>query len=197
MYIIARTGPTNRTNLVMATASDTLFCTVPDAAGEKITLAYQLFAPTSRNLAVPMLILVQGWMGVRQDWGAFAADLCSRLGCPVLVFDNRGMGQSTVPQQPMTLTQCARDVYHLAAHVQPHGPGCPLPRPFLLCGISMGGMIALHVADQFPSSVVAIVLGCTSGGKSHFAPHPTAPDLISLVSSEPPTAKTPDAVKAR
>jgi 3-oxoadipate enol-lactonase len=71
-----------------------------------------------------------------------------------IVFDNRGMGRSSVPGGPYGIKMMARDAVAVlraagaeAAHV---------------IGASMGGMIAQELALQFPKAVRSLVLGCTS-----------------------------------
>ena len=76
-----------------------------------------------------------------------------------IVFDNRGVGQSDVPEGPYSIAQMADD----AATVL-DAAGIQRARVF---GISMGGMIAQEFALRYPARVERLVLGCTSfGGKT-------------------------------
>jgi pimeloyl-ACP methyl ester carboxylesterase len=75
----------------------------------------------------------------------------------VVIFDNRGVGQSAKPSTPYTMPGFAADVIGLMdalavdkAHVM---------------GVSMGGMIAQHVALEYPERVLGLVLGCTAPGE--------------------------------
>ena len=100
-----------------------------------------------------------GWparrSGVKEDWHALATRLAEMR--PVLVFDNRGMGESDVPNGAYTMDQLASDTLQLASHVG--------FKAFYLMGISMGGMISQHVAVIAPKGVVRrVILGCTSHG---------------------------------
>jgi pimeloyl-ACP methyl ester carboxylesterase len=131
-----------------------------------------------------------------------AADLCARLQCAVLVYDHRGMGQSadhwpapTASTPPaMTLSRLAQDAYALAATVFPEditstAAGGTGPRRLHVLGISMGGMVAQLLAISHPNMVTSLILGCTSGGRSHFVPHPPEAeeqDFISVLASQPP-----------
>jgi pimeloyl-ACP methyl ester carboxylesterase len=74
----------------------------------------------------------------------------------VILFDNRGVGRSTVPNGPYTIRQMARDAIAVmdAAGVS----------AAQVVGASMGGMIAQELALQYPARVRSLVLGCTSHG---------------------------------
>ena len=75
------------------------------------------------------------------------------------MFDNRGVGQSDVPEGPYSIAEMADD----AAAVM-DAAGIRSARVF---GISMGGMIAQEFALRHANRVVRLVLGCTSfGGKT-------------------------------
>ena len=92
---------------------------------------------------------------MKEDWHGLAERLAATR--PVLIFDNRGMGESDIPEGPYTMEQFARDTLGLAAHVG--------FTTFNLMGISMGGMISQHVAIAAPPGVVRrLILGCTHHG---------------------------------
>ncbi len=117
----------------------------------------------------------------------------------MLVYDHRGMGQSaehwpaptaseSTPAPAMTLSRLAQDAYLLAATVFP-GSTSMTPRRLHVLGISMGGMVAQLLALSHPGVVTSLTLGCTSGGRSHFVPHPPEAeeqDFISVLASQPP-----------
>jgi 3-oxoadipate enol-lactonase len=95
-----------------------------------------------------------GWGGDHTAWAfqvpAFAAEF------DVIALDNRGVGQSDVPDRSFTVVDMADDVLGLmdglgigAAHV---------------CGASMGGMIAQELALRHPERVLTLQLHCTSPG---------------------------------
>jgi 3-oxoadipate enol-lactonase len=72
----------------------------------------------------------------------------------IILFDNRGMGRSSVPRGLYSIPRMARDAYIVlgaagesAAHV---------------VGASMGGMIAQELALRHPEAVRSLLLGCTS-----------------------------------
>jgi pimeloyl-ACP methyl ester carboxylesterase len=73
-----------------------------------------------------------------------------------ILFDNRGVGKSDVPQGAYAIAQMAAD----AAAVL-DAAGIAKARVF---GISMGGMIAQEFALNYPERVNRLVLGCTACG---------------------------------
>lgn len=74
----------------------------------------------------------------------------------VIAVDLRGHGQSSRINGPVTLDQLAADVAFLLAQVA--------TRPAHVIGVSMGGMVAQHLALRDPESVASLVLCATAGG---------------------------------
>lgn len=74
----------------------------------------------------------------------------------VVVLDNRGVGRSDVPSAPIATEDMADDVALVLR-------ACGVERADVL-GISLGGMIAQHVALRHPHRVRRLVLACTSPG---------------------------------
>ncbi|MFT6557597.1 alpha/beta fold hydrolase [Sneathiella sp.] len=82
----------------------------------------------------------------------------------ILSFDNRGMGQSSSPQQAPDMHAYADDVARLMDHLgweKAH-----------IVGISFGGMIAQHFAVLHPEKVTRLVLCCTSSGGAGGSSYP-------------------------
>lgn len=100
----------------------------------------------------------------------------------VIIFDNRGVGNSSKPQTPYTIELMAEDAKAVldatgveSAHVY---------------GISMGGMIAQRLALKYPEKVRSLVLGCTtSGGENHVQP---GADVSMLMLSRASSTATPE-----
>lgn len=83
----------------------------------------------------------------------------------VITPDNRGTGQSDAPLPPYTMGQLAAD---LAAVLDDAATG-----PALVVGISLGGMIAQHLALRYPHRVAGLVLAATTCGPP--VSHPLGP----------------------
>ncbi|ORY43589.1 Alpha/Beta hydrolase protein [Leucosporidium creatinivorum] len=132
--------------------------TRPDGVG---TFAYKVLGGEQK--ATP-LVLVHGLSAVGLvDWLPLAEELAHSR--PVLIFDHRGIGASTIPKQrekePYTSLDLADDVVELVKHVG--------WKEMDLLGFSMGGMIAQQVlvAPRLPFKIRHAVLAATSAKPAH------------------------------
>lgn len=83
----------------------------------------------------------------------------------VVVFDNRGIGRSDIPDAPFTISKMAEDTVFLMDVLG-------IPKAHIL-GISMGGMIAQEIALKYGQRVNGLILACTHcGGKQAIQPDP-------------------------
>jgi pimeloyl-ACP methyl ester carboxylesterase len=99
------------------------------------------------------LVLISGYASSSAVW-TLSTPIFSKE-YRVVVFDNRGTGRSDKPDIPYTMDMMADDVVGLldtididAAHI---------------CGMSLGGFIAL----RHPQRVISLVLACTNCGGTH------------------------------
>ena len=85
-------------------------------------------------------------------------DVVARLpqGYAMVGFDKRGHGLSSMPEGEVGIRDYALDLIRLADHL---GIGS-----FVVCGVSVGGMIAQVVAAEVPERVRGLVL-CNTGAK--------------------------------
>ncbi len=120
----------------------------------------------SETPGAPTAVLVQG-LGLSSR---FWFDVPGRLASGpepwrAVVLDNRGVGKSDKPRGPYRMATLADDV---AAVLDDAG----VDRAYVV-GISLGGMIAQHVAIRHASRVAGLVLLATSAGVPHARlPHP-------------------------
>src|SRR5581483_9541420 len=123
------------------------------------------------------LLLIQGLGYARWGWEPVVEPLARRF--RVLVFDNRGIGESDAPPGPYSAAAMAGDALQVldeagadSAHV---------------VGASLGGMIAQELALAAPERVRRLVLACTAAGGSSEAPMPAETvELLARAPSLPP-----------
>ncbi|KAG8889143.1 hypothetical protein FRB98_005618 [Tulasnella sp. 332] len=77
----------------------------------------------------------------------------------ILVFDNRGVGNSGTPRGPYSTSGMAHDVTILLDYV-----GWTSPRQLHIVGISLGGMISLELATIIAPRAASLTLIVTSAG---------------------------------
>jgi len=100
-------------------------------------MAYEILGPEHLFRRTP-LVLIGGMSSLRGDWQRLAKGLANERA--VLVFDHRGMGDSTLlPGQgaEMTTESLARDLLDLLRFLE--------WEELAICGFSMGGVIAQHL----------------------------------------------------
>jgi 2-succinyl-6-hydroxy-2,4-cyclohexadiene-1-carboxylate synthase len=97
------------------------------------------------------IVLLHGFSATSRSWDAVAALLDVERYLPVAL-DLPGHGEATDAPRPITFASCAQHVLDAA------------PARFTLCGYSLGGRIALHVALAAPGRVERLVLVSCSAG---------------------------------
>ena len=125
---------------------------MPYAKVNDISMYYEVLGASGS----PM-VLIHGFSCSKVDWPvSFVQMLATQH--RVVIFDNRGVGKTDKPTTPYSMSQFASDVAGLmdavgiqAAHIY---------------GMSMGGMIAQHLALGYPSRVLGLVLGSTAPGEA-------------------------------
>ncbi len=116
-----------------------------------------------------LLIMGLGWTS--HMWYR-TRKLLDDAGYRTIAFDNRGVGQSSMPTGPYPLAVMASDaaaVLGAAGVSRAH-----------VYGVSMGAMIAQELTLANPERVATLVLGCTQAGGSS-AVHPDAETMQALM----------------
>ena len=131
---------------------------MPIALSRGAHIHYSVHGPSSARARGPAVILVQGLGLSSRFWFDVPDLLASDPARPryVLALDNRGTGKSDKPGGVWTMGTMADDVVAVLDHAG-------VDAAFVV-GISMGGMIALHVALRHPSRVRGLVLIATTSG---------------------------------
>lgn len=153
---------------------------MPKVSLGPIQLAYQVHGQGDP------LLLIGGFTMVKEAWAYQIEGLSKRF--EVIAFDNRGVGQSTVPQEPFSISDMARDAIGLLDAL-----GISSANIF---GISMGGLIAQSMALDYPKRVRKLALGCTThGGKEAVAPKQEVMELMAKAAD--PSIAPQEAVRMR
>lgn len=129
------------------------------------------------------LILIRGLGSNADHWYCKVPAFSEHF--KVITFDNRGIARSGSSRAPLTMALMAADVIGLMDFLK-------ISRAHLF-GISMGGMIAQHIAIQHPLRVAGLVLGCTNCGGDHVVRMPGAATGVrpeALYSGKPDAAET-------
>ena len=101
------------------------------------------------------MLLIQGMSATHVAWGRpFLSALEQSFEC--IVYDHRGMGLSGRAQLPFTTPDLAADALGLLDALE-------IERAHVV-GISMGGMIAQHMALEHPERIDTLTLGATYCG---------------------------------
>ena len=74
----------------------------------------------------------------------------------IISYDQRGLGQTSKPQEAYTMKQYADDAANLMDKLRL--PVLPV------MGVSFGGMVAQELAIRYPDKISKLVLACTSSG---------------------------------
>jgi 3-oxoadipate enol-lactonase len=110
------------------------------------------------------LLFVHGLGYDRRGWGPLPALLANDF--QVVLFDNRGVGESDVPEGPYAVGQMAADAIAVL-------DAAGIDRAHVL-GVSLGGYVAQEIALTYPNRVRKLVLGSTAPGGTRSHPMPQA-----------------------
>ena len=82
----------------------------------------------------------------------------------LLAFDQRGLGQTQIPNGPYTMKDYADDAFSLLEEIGREETN--------VIGVSFGGMVAQHLAIEYPEKVKKLALLCTSPGGKDYHSYP-------------------------
>jgi 3-oxoadipate enol-lactonase len=100
----------------------------------------------------PTLLLIQGGGTGKNAWSALVDRLAPQIRC--VTYDNRGVGRAADVGDELSVESMADDAAEL---IETLGEG-----PVHVCGVSMGGFIAMRLAQRRPDLVHSLGLHATS-----------------------------------
>ncbi len=103
----------------------------------------------------PALLLIHGFPLSSQMWEPQLEDLADYV--RVVAPDLRGHGGSDSVPGPYSITLLADDCADLLGYLN-------VATPFVVCGLSMGGYIALEFYRRYPEQVAGLILAATRAG---------------------------------
>ena len=125
----------------------------------------------------PALVLIRGLTRSMRYWGPLLEHLQGDF--RILMYDHRGIGRSPIAHRGFLMADLARDLAGLMAHV-----GMERANIF---GLSLGGMVAQHLALDHPERVEKLILGSTyAGGKGSVFPSVRVLAALAVAARLPP-----------
>lgn len=132
----------------------------------------------------PVLLLGGSLGATTAMWEPQVGALSERF--RVVRHDHRGHGSSPAPPGPYEIEDLARDVIDLMDHLEIERAA--------VCGISLGGMVAIWLGANAPERISALALCCTS---AHLPPAAAWSERAAAVRSAGTTEVIADAVVER
>ncbi|KAL1947964.1 hypothetical protein VTO73DRAFT_13688 [Trametes versicolor] len=135
------------------------------------------------------VIFIMGLNSSSAGWVTQVDHFARKPEYSVLVFDNRGVGNSGAPRGPYTTSGMAQDAITLLDFV-----GWKEPRQIHVVGVSLGGMIAQELAWKIPERIVSLTLVVTKPGGRRYLELPPYPGLKAILKTmviTEPTKKIP------
>ena len=129
--------------------------------GEEVHLSYCVVSEgpaMTRGVHHHPVLIVRGLGMTLADSRTWAQAVAKRTQRAVVIMDNRGSGNSSMPQSLYTFNDMADDsAAVMRDFARTHGT---TPR-FHLVGVSMGGLIAMKCALRHPDLLVSLTIGCS------------------------------------
>lgn len=115
------------------------------------------YALKKKNMDAPRLVFLNGFTQTTINWASHLAFFSKHF--PVLVYDARAQGKSSLGRDPISPEIHTRDLHGLLQHTA--------AEKIFLVGLSHGAYIAASYARMYPHNVEGLVL-CSHGGAHSF-----------------------------
>lgn len=122
------------------------------------------------------IVFIMGLNATSFSWYAQVEHFGRKPEYSILVFDNRGVGNSGTPKGPYSTSGMAEDVIILLDYV-----GWTAKHDLHIVGISLGGMIALELVPRIPDRVVSLTLAVARNTARSPAAIPTIKGITTIV----------------
>ena len=113
------------------------------------------YAQIAGNSDLPCLVFLHEGLGCHAMWKGFPEALCAQTGCPGLVYDRLGYGQSSALTEPRTVhymhDYALNELSQLLAALIPG-------QPYILVGHSDGGSISLIHGAERPAQLKGMIV---------------------------------------
>jgi pimeloyl-ACP methyl ester carboxylesterase len=155
-------------------AQDTAYATANTQHAQvgDINIAYKMFGQGKP------ILLISGIGQTKEAWDPSLLSNLTATNHTVIVFDNRGIGETTIGTQPFSIEQFANDTAGLleALHIEKVD----------VLGFSLGSLVAQELSLNYPQKVDRLILHGTSCGGNETVPpsEQTAEMLMTLSSPE-------------
>ncbi|WP_458745336.1 alpha/beta fold hydrolase [Candidatus Nitrosocosmicus sp. T] len=155
-------------NTLLSTFQQTDTETIDNMPSQKVIvgdtdIAYKIFGKGDPILLIP------GFSMTMEMWGPILNDLAENH--TVIIFDNRGIGETTTGNKSFSMEQFVNDTVGLIDALE-------IEKPIDVMGLSLGGMIAQELALSYPDKIKHLVLVASScGGEESLPPQLTPNDL--------------------
>jgi len=137
------------------------------------------------------VVFIMGLSLSCNSWSAQVEHFARLPEYSILVFDNRGVGNSDTPKGPYSTSSMAEDVIALLDFLS-----WTEKRSLHLVGLSLGGMIAQELAYRVPERFISLTLGVTkAGGFFNLPPWPGLKTLLSIQFIKDPKERIPHVVQ--
>ena len=165
---------------------------VPTADGA-VLRAWEHTAPERSEGALPTVVLAHGWTLTHRSWLPVVERLQDQRPVRVVLYDQRGHGQSSWGRGPTSIRSLAHDLAAVIDVLAPRGR-------LVLGGHSMGGMTVMAYAgthaEQLRARVGGVALVATSSGDLG-RPLPSLPEMALRLAARGPRIPAGPAVRAR
>ncbi|KAH9956295.1 Alpha/Beta hydrolase protein [Russula dissimulans] len=143
-----------------ATCSRKGLCPVRKAGGQGGSPAQSYSLYFEQHGTGPIKVVFITGLGLScNSWSAQVAHFARLPEYSILVFDNRGVGNSDTPKGPYSTSSMAEDVIVLLDFLS-----WTEKRSLHLVGLSLGGMIAQELAYRIPERIISLSLVVTTAG---------------------------------